>query len=135
LSAGQILSPGQNGTLNVTFSPAAGGSVTGSLVVMSSASNSPATIALSGTGLQAVPHSVDLSWMASTSVVAGYNVYRGVQSGGPYSKLNSTPVALTNDIDSTVQAGQTYFYVITAVDSNNVESAYSNEVSAVIPIP
>ena len=135
VSAGQILAPGHVGTLNVTFTPAAAGGVTGSLVVVSNASNSPATLALSGTGVQVVSHSVDLSWVASTSVVVGYNVYRGVQSGGPYTKLNSTPIALTNDTDSTVQSGQTYFYLVTAVDSSNVESAYSNEVSAVIPVP
>src|SRR6266481_3274494 len=133
LSAGQILAPGQGGTLNVTFTPAVAGSVTGSLAVVSSASNSPATIPLSGTGLQTVPHSADLSWTASTSIVAGYNVYRGVQSGGPYTKLNSTPVVLTIYTDSTVQSGQTYFYVVTAVDLNNLETVHSNEVSAVIP--
>ena len=133
LSAGQILVPGQGGTLNVTFTPAVAGSVTGSLAVVSSASNSPATIPLSGTGLQTVPHSADLSWTASTSIVAGYNVYRGVQSGGPYTKLTSTPVVLTIHTDSTVQSGQTYFYVVTAVDLNNLETVHSNEVSAVIP--
>jgi len=133
LSAGQILAPGQGGTLNVTFTPAVAGSVTGSLAVVSSASNSPATIPLSGTGLQTVPHSADLSWTASTSIVAGYNVYRGVQSGGPYTKLTSTPVVLTIHTDSTVQSGQTYFYVVTAVDLNNLETVHSNEVSAVIP--
>jgi invasion protein IalB len=133
LSAGQILAPGQGGTLNVTFTPAVAGSVTGSLAVVSSASNSPATIPLSGTGLQTVPHSADLSWTASTSIVAGYNVYRGVQSGGPYTKLTSTPVVLTIYTDSTVQSGQAYFYVVTAVDLNNLETVHSNEVSAVIP--
>ncbi len=133
LSAGQILAPGQGGTLNVTFTPAVAGSVTGSLAVVSSASNSPATIPLSGTGSQTVPHSADLSWTASTSIVAGYNVYRGVQSGGPYTKLTSTPVVLTIYTDSTVQSGQAYFYVVTAVDLNNLETVHSNEVSAVIP--
>lgn len=133
LSAGQILAPGQGGTLNVTFTPAVAGSVTGSLAVVSSASNSPATIPLSGTGSQTVPHSADLSWTASTSIVAGYNVYRGVQSGGPYTKLTSTPVVLTIHTDSTVQSGQTYFYVVTAIDLNNLETVHSNEVSAVIP--
>src|SRR6266436_976227 len=133
LSAGQILAPGQGGTLNVTFTPAVAGSVTGSLAVVSSASNSPATIPLSGTGLQTVPHSADLSWTASTSIVAGYNVYRGVQSGGPYTKLTSKPVVLTIHTDSTVQSGQAYFYVVTAVDLNNLETVHSNEVSAVIP--
>jgi hypothetical protein len=135
VSAGQILAPGQSGTLNVTFTPAVGGSVTGSLAVVSSASNSPATIALSGTGLQVVAHWVDLSWLESTPIVTGFNVYRGVQSGGPYTKLNSTPIAVTNDTDHTVQSGQTYFYLVAAIDSNNIETVYSNEVSVVIPIP
>ena len=30
------------------------------------------------------PHSVALSWVASVSVVLGYNVYRGASDGGPY---------------------------------------------------
>jgi fibronectin type 3 domain-containing protein len=68
-------------------------------------------------------------------VVVGYNVYRGTQSGGPYTKLNSSPVSATTCTDSSVKAGQTYFYVVTAADSSNVESAYSNEVSASIPSP
>jgi fibronectin type 3 domain-containing protein len=35
--------------------------------------------------------------------------------------------------DTTVQAGHTYYYVVTAVDSSNVESTYSNQVVASIP--
>jgi fibronectin type 3 domain-containing protein len=78
-------------------------------------------------------HSAVLSWTASTSIVVGYYVYRGTQTGGPYTRLNSTPVAVTGYTDSTVQSGLTYFYVVTAVDSNNVESVYSNEGSKLIP--
>lgn len=82
-----------------------------------------------------VAHSVDLGWNASTSVVTGYNVYRGTTSGGPYSKLNSTVQVPLNYTDSSVQSGLTYFYVITAVDSQGMESAKSNEVVATIPTP
>jgi hypothetical protein len=32
-----------------------------------------------------------------------------------------------------VTAGQTYFFVVTAVDSSNNESAFSTEVSALVP--
>jgi fibronectin type 3 domain-containing protein len=76
-----------------------------------------------------------LSWTASTSTVIGYNVYRGPVSGGPYTLVNSSLVAGTQYVDSTVLAGQIYYYVATAVASGNVESTYSNQVSATIPTP
>ncbi len=76
-----------------------------------------------------------MNWDPSILLVGGYNVYRGTQLGGPYTKLNSSPVSVTTYTDSTVQGGQTYFYVATAVDLNNVESVFSNEISATIPTP
>jgi fibronectin type 3 domain-containing protein len=106
--------------------------VTGSVAITSNASNSPLTISFSGTGV-VVTHSATLTWTASTSVVVGYNVYRSSISGGPYTKLNSSIDASTSFIDTSVVSGQTYYYVVTAVDSNNVESAYSNQVTATIP--
>ena len=133
ISTGVILNPGQTATLTATFTPAATGSVTGQAMVTSNASNSPDTIALSGTGLAQVSHSVILSWTPSTSAVVGYYSYSSTKSGGPYTKLSATPVATTTYTDSTVQAGQTYFYVVTAVDSQSVESAYSAEISASVP--
>jgi hypothetical protein len=80
-------------------------------------------------------HYVVLSWTASTTPgVIGYNVYRGTTSGGPYSKLNSSPVTGTTYTDDTVQAGATYYYVGTAVASDGVtESAYSDQASATVP--
>jgi len=98
---------------------------------VSDATNSPTTASLSGTGI----HNVELSWQASTSIVAGYNVYRGTVSGGPYTKLNSSLISGTTYIDMTVQVGQTFYYVATAVDSLNDESTYSTEASAVVPSP
>jgi hypothetical protein len=133
VSTGQILTPGQTATLNVTFTPATAVPVTGSVTVASTATNSPATITLSGTGVQPVPHSVTLSWTASTSTVPGYNVYRSAVSGGPYTKVNSVLDPAIQYTDSTVQSGLTYFFVVTSVDSSNVESTFSNEVSATIP--
>jgi len=129
------LAAGQSVTFSVIFDPTTSGSLTGSVSVVSNAANSPAAIALSGTGVQMVSHSATLSWTPSTSSIVGYYVYRGTQTGGPYAKLNVTPVSLTTYTDSAVQAGQTYFYVATSVDSNNVESAFSNESSASIPTP
>jgi hypothetical protein len=133
VQTGQILTPGQVATMNVTFTPATAGSLPGSVTVTSNASNSPATVTLSGTGVQAVAHSVTLTWTASTSTVSGYNVYRSSVSGGPYSKINSTMIAGITYIDSTVTSGQTYFYVVTSLNSNNVESANSAEVTVTVP--
>jgi fibronectin type 3 domain-containing protein len=41
----------------------------------------------------------------------------------------------TSYTDTAVQASQTYYYVTTAVDSNNNESIYSNEARATVPTP
>src|SRR5882762_3265729 len=53
--AGTILNPSQTATLNVTFAPAASGNATGSVSVASDATNTPATITLSGSGQPTVP--------------------------------------------------------------------------------
>jgi hypothetical protein len=87
------------------------------------------------TGLT-IPHSVSLSWTASVSAnVVGYNIYRGTTSGGPYTRLTASPVNGVVYTDGSVQAGQTYYYVATAVDSSNNESAYSTQARAVVPTP
>src|SRR5205823_3337101 len=51
VNANTTLTPGQTATVNVTFAPSTAGSVTGSVSVASSASNSPTTISLSGSGV------------------------------------------------------------------------------------
>jgi hypothetical protein len=133
LSSGQILAPGQAATINVTFAPTATGSVVGSISIASNATNSPGTLSVSGSGVQVVSHDVVLSWSPSTSTVVGYEVYSSTVSGGPYTKLTSSAVNLTSYTDSTVQSGNTYYYVVTAVNASAVESAYSSQISALIP--
>jgi invasion protein IalB len=132
ISNGQVIGGGQTATLNVTFAPSSSGTLNGSVTVTSNASNPTITITLSGTGVQ-VSHSAALSWTASTSSgVNGYNVFRGIVSGGPYTQLNSSLVSGTSYTDSSVTAGTTYYYVVTAVASG-VQSADSNQATAVIP--
>ena len=89
---------------------------------------------LTGTCIATTPHSVTLTWAASTSPnVIGYNVYRGAASNGPYTRITSLPVAGTTFTDNAVQSGETFYYVATAVDSSGRESGYSNSAQAVIP--
>jgi fibronectin type 3 domain-containing protein len=66
-------------------------------------------------------------------MVIGYNAYSSQVSGGPYTKMTSTPVPTTSYTDNSVLSGQTYFFVVTSVDSNNLESAFSTEASALVP--
>jgi uncharacterized repeat protein (TIGR03803 family) len=77
---------------------------------------------------------VNLTWDASTSQnVVGYNVYRGPDATGPYTRINTALDPNTYYADNTAQPGQTYYYVTTSVDNQGVESGYSNQSEAVIP--
>jgi fibronectin type 3 domain-containing protein len=67
--------------------------------------------------------------------VVGYFVYRGTISGGPYERLERNPSGPPTFADMTVEAGQTYYYVVTSTTADHLESAYSKEVFATIPKP
>jgi hypothetical protein len=133
VSAGLILTPGQSATLDATFSPGSAGNYSGSISVASNATNSPDTISLSGSSSQSVSHSVSLTWNSSTSAVAGYHIYRSQVSGGPYSIQDSSLVAADAYIDSSVQGGSTYYYIVRSVTQAGVESTDSMQVTATIP--
>jgi len=126
---------GQSVPFTVTFAPQTSGNSAGGVSFDSDATDSPTAQTFNGAGTESNGgHSVALSWNASTSQnVTGYNIYRGVASGGPYSRVNSTLNTTTDYSDSAIQSGQTYYYVTTAVSSQGVESAYSNQAAAIIP--
>jgi hypothetical protein len=133
-TCGSSLAAGANCTIAVMFTPSVTGTEAASVSISDNASGSPQTVSLSGAGT----HDVILSWTASTTPgVVGYNVYRGTTSGGPYpTELNSSPINGTTYTDATAQAGQTYYYVVTAVASDDVtQSADSNQVSATVLSP
>jgi Cep192 domain 4/Abnormal spindle-like microcephaly-assoc'd, ASPM-SPD-2-Hydin/HYDIN/CFA65/VesB-like, Ig-like domain len=130
------IAAGNSVSFQVTFAPQSSGTASANLTFASNASSSPTVQSLTGSGTPPAQHSVALTWSPSTSSgVVGYNVYRGTVSGGPYAQINSALDATTSDTDSTVQGGQAYYYVVTAVDSTGTESSYSNQTQAVIPSP
>jgi hypothetical protein len=80
-----------------------------------------------------VARPVTLTWVPSTSPnVAGYSVYRGDTAGGPYTRITPDLVTATSYVDG-VLPGTSYYYVVTAVDTEENESDYSNEAFAQIP--
>jgi hypothetical protein len=125
------IAAGQSVPFTLTFVPRASGQAAATLAFASNAANA-ASENLTGTGVAPVQHSVSLSWDTAAEVV-GYNVYRASQSGGPYAKINSVIDASTTYTDSSVQAGQNYYYVTTSVSSTGTQSSYSNEIQAAIP--
>lgn len=132
---GMILKPGQVLDLSVTFSPTRNGTASAVLNVASNASSTPLSVPLGGTGAAADSHrSVSLRWAASSSTgVIGYNVYRSNSANGVFAKMNAAVDAVTDYSDSSVSSGKTYFYVVTAVDAQHVESAFSTPASVSVP--
>ena len=119
VAGGTTLAPGQSATLTVGFAPKTAGNVTGSITIASDATNAPSmSLPLSGSGVLPASH---------------YNVYRGTTAGGPYTKMDSAAISSTSYADSSVTSGTTYYYAVTALGTDGLESGYSNQVTAVIP--
>jgi hypothetical protein len=77
-----------------------------------------------------------LTWQAVTTdtkgnkiSVEGYNYYRSMTKGGPYTKRNSELILPTTYVDNETAPLTRYYCVITAVLGNGAESAYSPEVA------
>jgi hypothetical protein len=121
-----------SGRASLTVSTLSAGTHSIRASYLESSTYSASTSAVLSQVVNAKQYSVSLWWNASSSPnVSGYNVYRATVSGGPYTKLNSLLVGLQyTDFD--IQAGQTYYYVSTAVNTSNAESVYSNEARAIV---
>jgi fibronectin type 3 domain-containing protein len=129
-----VLAPNQSTNLTVEFAPKTAGNLPGTVTISSNATNSQLVIQLSGVGAQKdQQQSVALNWDRSASQVVGYFVYRSSQPSGPYAKLNPQASPENSYTDSSIVSGQTYFYVVTSVNSENIESAYSGQASVTVP--
>jgi hypothetical protein len=77
--------------------------------------------------------SVTLAWNPSTDpIVAGYNIYYG---GASATYTNEIPVGnATNVTISGLVPGATYYFAATTYSAAGVESAFSSEVSCLVPL-
>jgi hypothetical protein len=136
LSFPVTIQAGNSASFTVTFTPQTTGSASGTMTFASNASNAPTVQSLTGTGTAPPVHSVALSWTPSSSPnIASYNVYRSTTSGSSYTQIGSVTAPTTAYTDNSVTDGKTYYYVTTAVNTANQESAYSNQATAMIPPP
>jgi hypothetical protein len=130
-TASVTLAPGASSTVSITTSPSVAGRGAGTLRLTLGASSwlyrdyplaldaAPAAPA----SLTAEPRpaaDVALAWegSATTANLAGYDVYRS--SGGPYTKLNGSPLSGTTYTDTSAADGAAYTYRVRAVSSGSV---------------
>ena len=118
--------------MTIQFTPNGSGTDPAKVGFISNAADSPTIEAVTGTGLAKDSYSVSLSWRGVATAV-GYNVFRGTAKSGPFDEINTALDSSTGYTDSTVVAGNTYYYVTTAVNSEGKQSGYSNVTEAVIP--
>jgi hypothetical protein len=81
--------------------------------------------------LKSIPeyHNIRLVWnKVHRDNLIGYNVYKSLNSGQGFQKINSVPLSDTFYLDTDVLVGTDYYYMATSIDSANNESEYSNEV-------
>jgi hypothetical protein len=102
----------------------------GSLTVLSSGDTTPPAAPASLQVISASPDGIVLDWDAVSGdpTLYGYEVLRSSASGGPYTKI-----ALVTDsgyTDVSVTEGQTYYYVVRALDTSFNRSGNSNQVGA-----
>lgn len=96
------------------------------LTTLSNPSSVPAALTASSCN-----NLVTLRWEQSTGTYfQRYRIYGGITSN-PSAKVDSTIAGNTNnnDVLSNLVNGQTYYFRVTAVNDDGVESAYSNQVS------
>lgn len=81
-----------------------------------------------------------ICWESQGGTVAGYRLYRSLTPGGPYEHVNDELIVDTCYEDTGLNDGETYYYIVRAVDEYGNESDGSNEDSGtpqdtIIPDP
>jgi len=127
------LSPGQRFTVEVNFAPKNTGRQAGSLRVLSADGGSLLEMPLAGSGAESSQSVVKLKWEENPANTAGYVVYRAPDPSGPFMRISTQAVPSAEFVDSGLAAGHTYYYVVTSVGSDDVESEYSAPISATVP--
>jgi len=81
-----------------------------------------------------------LSWLAPDENtdnsylddLAGYKIYYGEQADNLTESINIDGINLTSHVIENLSSNTTYYFSITAINSQNMESAYSNTVSKIL---
>ena len=124
-----------NGTLYGT--PGSIGTFTGIVITASDGTASTSLAPFTVTVSPATTSSVTLSWVPPTTNtdgtplvgLAGFRVYYGTASGQYSRNLSVASPAVRSVVLESLASGNTWYFAVTAVGSDGVESAYATEVS------
>jgi len=103
----------------------------GKLAVNASGDTTPPDTPTGLAVIAASPAGIELAWdeIAGDPTLYGYDVRRSGVPGGPYATL-ALVAGTASYLDTAVDEGQTYYYVVRAVDTSFNRSADSDEVQA-----
>jgi hypothetical protein len=86
-----------------------------------------------GVTIESTAQGIRISWHTALDCngdpVAGYNLYRSTSTDGSYEKINDVLITETQYADTSCQDGATYYYVVTSVDDDVLESVNSRQAS------
>jgi polygalacturonase len=116
LTSPATLAAGTSTTFTVVFAPSSAGSVTGSVSLVSDASNSPDTIALSGTGVSPNPF-IAISSPASDATVSGTITVSGTASDSV--ALSSVAVQVDGGAFSTASGTSNWSFSLNTTSLSN----------------
>ena len=71
---------------------------------------------------------VTIDWDAAVEAVSSYNIYRSMFSGGGYEFLTNTAGTIYTDTE--VTNSQSYYYILTSIADDGLESAPTAEIAA-----
>jgi hypothetical protein len=88
-----------------------------------------------GLELEVNGSTINLDWDDNTeSDLEGYNVYRSTQADGVYQKMNDSLLSASSFADSSADGNTTYYYYVTAEDTDHNESGHLAPVGSGQPV-
>ncbi len=113
--------------------------------LMLSFARASAAVTISALSAQAQTTTIVINWRTASELNnAGFNVYRGAASNGPFTKLNTSLVPVKNPgsisgasysyIDSSAEKGKTHYYKLESVEFNGTTQQFG-PVNAAISTP
>ncbi|MEO6475629.1 TIM-barrel domain-containing protein [Luteolibacter sp.] len=122
-----FVSPNHGAGLNTSATTDAVVNYDGSAVTVTRPALPALPAAPTGLSATASGAGISLSWTGPAEGTV-YHVQRALQSGGPYVTI-ANPVIGTSFVDTDVEAGNTYYYVVSAINAAG-EGPVSSEISA-----